>query len=367
MRLKSGLIAALVSLGVLSAGAEAKTRNVHQASVPSAAALPLGGTMRIGVVTSTPYGWVDFCRRYAGECDATALAPEPVVLNERAWALLRGLNTRVNHAIKPMSDMDHWGVIDQWDLPTDGYGDCEDYVLMKRKLLIQAGLSRTALLVTVVRDEKGEGHALLTVRTDHGDLILDNMRDTILAWDATPYQFVKRQSEIDPDVWVHRDLKPHNVFFSQAGETWKILDFGVSKMGGTGTLTKGHVVGTPAYMAPEQAKGENVDHRADVYSLAAILYRAVTGHPAFASKDVPTTLYDVVYRVPTQPSILSPLPGDVDRVLALGLAKDPADRFATALEFATWFSLAIADELTPEQRRRADELTNKHPWGTRQV
>jgi serine/threonine protein kinase len=166
---------------------------------------------------------------------------------------------------------------------------------------------------------------------------------------------------------VHRDLKPHNVFFSEAGETWKILDFGVSKMGGTGTLTKGHVVGTPAYMAPEQAKGENVDHRADVYSLAAILYRAVTGHPAFASKDVPTTLYDVVYRIPTQPSILSPMPGDVDRVLALGLAKDPADRFATALEFATWFSLAIADELTPEQRRRADELTNKHPWGTRQV
>ena len=78
---------------------------------------------------------------------------------------------------------------------------------------------------------------------------------------------------------VHRDLKPHNVFFAQSSETWKILDFGVSKMGGSGTLTKGHVIGTPAYMAPEQAKGENVDHRADVYSLAAILYRAITGQP----------------------------------------------------------------------------------------
>jgi eukaryotic-like serine/threonine-protein kinase len=166
---------------------------------------------------------------------------------------------------------------------------------------------------------------------------------------------------------VHRDLKPHNVFFAQSSETWKILDFGVSKMGGTGTLTRGHVVGTPAYMAPEQAKGENVDHRADVYSLAAILYRAVTGHPAFASKDVPTTLYDVVYRVPTQPSILSPVPGDVDRVLALGLAKQPEDRFATALELAEWLALAIEDQLTPEQRRRADELIGKHPWGTRQV
>jgi eukaryotic-like serine/threonine-protein kinase len=168
---------------------------------------------------------------------------------------------------------------------------------------------------------------------------------------------------------VHRDLKPHNVFSAQDGDVqqWKILDFGVSKAGGTGTLTKGHVVGTPAYMAPEQAKGEDVDHRADVYSLAAILYRAVTGHPAFTGKDVPTTLYDVVFRIPTQPSMLVPLPADVDRVLALGLAKHTEDRIATAVELARWFAAATQSELTHEQRRRADDLLGRHPWGTRQT
>ncbi|HEY5928068.1 MAG TPA: serine/threonine-protein kinase [Kofleriaceae bacterium] len=164
---------------------------------------------------------------------------------------------------------------------------------------------------------------------------------------------------------VHRDLKPHNVFLAQDAK-WKILDFGVSKEGGSGTLTRGHVIGTPAYMAPEQARGENVDHRADVYSLAAILYRSVTGHPAFSGKDVPTTLYDVVYRVPTQPSLLAAVPADVDRVLAIGLAKEMNDRFASAIELAGWFALAIRDALSPEQRRRADDLMIRSPWGTRQ-
>jgi len=166
---------------------------------------------------------------------------------------------------------------------------------------------------------------------------------------------------------VHRDLKPHNVFHAEVAgnRTWKILDFGVSKAGGTGTLTQGHVIGTPAYMAPEQARGEDVDHRADVYSLAAILYRSVTGHPSFTGKDVPSMLYDVVYRVPTQPSILTTLPGDVDRVLAIGLAKEPRDRFSSAAELARWFSLATTNELDPEQRRRADDVIAKYPWGTR--
>jgi serine/threonine-protein kinase len=118
-------------------------------------------------------------------------------------------------------------------------------------------------------------------------------------------------------------------------------------------------------MAPEQARGEDVDHRADVYSLAAILYRAVTGHPAFSGKDVPATLHDVVYRVPTQPSVLAPVPIDVDRVLAVGLAKERGDRFDSAAELAVWFVAGVRGALTPEQRARADDLVSRQPWGTR--
>ena len=147
---------------------------------------------------------------------------------------------------------------------------------------------------------------------------------------------------------VHRDLKPQNVFRcpahpergggaaeSKDGPTWKILDFGVSKLAGHGgTLTQGHVVGTPQYMAPEQARGEEVDHRADVYALAAIVYRCLTGRPPFAGAGVPQLLYAVVHTLPPRPSSLAELPPGADDVLARGLAKRPGDRFQDAAAFA---------------------------------
>jgi len=93
-------------------------------------------------------------------------------------------------------------VVEKWSYPDDGYGDCEDYVLLKRRLLIAAGWPRSALLITVVRDEKDEGHAVLTVKTDKGELILDNQAEDILPWNQTGYRFVKRQSQSDPNTWV---------------------------------------------------------------------------------------------------------------------------------------------------------------------
>jgi predicted transglutaminase-like cysteine proteinase len=101
-----------------------------------------------------------------------------------------------------MTDMDHWGMIDRWNYPDDGYGDCEDYALLKRRMLMQAGWPRQALLITVVRDHNGDGHAVLTVKTDKGEFILDNQTQEILLWSETGYQFVKRQSQSDPNLWV---------------------------------------------------------------------------------------------------------------------------------------------------------------------
>jgi predicted transglutaminase-like cysteine proteinase len=112
------------------------------------------------------------------------------------------INDWVNEAIEPMTDLEHWGVPERWNYPDDRYGDCEDYVLLKRRMLMEAGWPRQALLITVVRDKRGDGHAVLTVRTDRGDFILDNQNEEILLWSATGYRFVKRQSQSDPNAWV---------------------------------------------------------------------------------------------------------------------------------------------------------------------
>jgi predicted transglutaminase-like cysteine proteinase len=156
----------------------------------------------VGDITRAPIGWVEFCVEYDPECKTTPSAPRDVVLSADAWKDLQRVNLWVNTNIKPMTDMDHWGVVERWNYPDDGYGDCEDYVLQKRRMLIKAGWPREALLITVVRDRNGDGHAVLTVKTDKGEYILDNQRDDIVAWTDTGYRFVKRQSQADPNVWV---------------------------------------------------------------------------------------------------------------------------------------------------------------------
>jgi predicted transglutaminase-like cysteine proteinase len=165
--------------------------------------LPRATSTPVGVEAAIPYGWVDFCNRHAEECTLGKLKPMDVRLTRRAWKTLNEVNSFVNDAITPISNLDHWGTtLDHWDYPVDGKGDCKIYALFKRKLLIEHGFPRQALLMTIVRDFNGEGHAVLTVKTDRGDFVLDNLSPSVRPWSATGYQFYKRQAQDDPNVWL---------------------------------------------------------------------------------------------------------------------------------------------------------------------
>ncbi len=159
--------------------------------------------LAVGSVSSSPMGWVQFCRDNPSDCATRPVAqPRDILMNQANWSTIVRINRLVNETIEPVSDADQFGVVEYWSYPTTGKGDCEDYVLLKRKMLMDLGMPRDALLVTVVRDQKGDGHAVLTVRTDRGDYILDNQADEVLPWHQTGYRFVKRQSQTDQNQWV---------------------------------------------------------------------------------------------------------------------------------------------------------------------
>jgi predicted transglutaminase-like cysteine proteinase len=146
-----------------------------------------------GVARPLP-AWSALCERLPSECAVDQSEPERIALDAQTWSLLLRVNALVAKRVAPTEDMDHWGVPDRWDFAEDGKGDCEDYALLKRRLLAEAGLPRRAMRMTVVIDEAKVGHAVLTVLTDKGDLVLDNKDSRILPWARTGYEFVKRES-----------------------------------------------------------------------------------------------------------------------------------------------------------------------------
>lgn len=198
MKLETWGLIAFIAVAASSTVVEARDAIVLAKLPETTTALPVGEARPV-------WGWVDYCRRSGSDCAGGRAAARDIRLDGRVWNTLVDVNRSVNAAIEPMTDQEHWGVADHWDIPTDGKGDCEDYVLLKRKMLIERGFPRQALLVTVVVDTHGDGHAVLTVKSDHGDFVLDNMRDDILAWVRTGYRFVKRQSQEDQNRWVALD------------------------------------------------------------------------------------------------------------------------------------------------------------------
>jgi predicted transglutaminase-like cysteine proteinase len=167
----------------------------------------LGPVMITGKATSQPVGHYEFCKTNTDECRVRSDDVTPVSLTPSAWKELVTVNSDVNARVAPKTDQDHYGREEVWTYPDDE-GDCEDYALEKRRMLLKAGLSASDLLITVLRKPDGEGHAVLTVRTDKGDYVLDNLSPEVRLWSDTDYTFLKRQSEFNSGKWV--SIQPHD-------------------------------------------------------------------------------------------------------------------------------------------------------------
>ena len=154
-----------------------------------------------GMRTSQPIGHYEFCQSNAADCASVTKKPGLVKLTPGLWNALQDVNNTANVMIEPITDQDLWGKEEVWSFPVNK-GDCEDYVLLKRKMLMEQGVPAANLLITVVRQRNGDGHAVLAVRTDRGDFILDNLEPRIKSWEKTDYRFLKRQSERNAMTWV---------------------------------------------------------------------------------------------------------------------------------------------------------------------
>jgi predicted transglutaminase-like cysteine proteinase len=166
----------------------------------------------VGKPTSMPIGWKLFCTAQPEECVPAGTGAQSVRLDAYAWKQLVTINSLANSNIEGLADTEHYrlkalNIPNWWTYPDDGKGNCNDYVLLKRRLLIEAGWPKAALLMTVVLDHQGAGHLILTVKTNAGDLILDNLNTEIVRWDETGYTFLKRQSPANPNVWLALDSK----------------------------------------------------------------------------------------------------------------------------------------------------------------
>ena len=190
---RAGAVVAILAT-MLGCGTTARTEVLTALPAASAPAVPVGEGRPIAA-------WVTFCQTYAPECALDRSQPLRVTLTPSLWAAVVAVNRRVNRTIRPVTDQEHWGVPDIWSLAEDGMGDCEDFQLLKRRQLAELGVPRRAMRMTVVIDETGEGHAVLSLLTDRGDLILDNKTSAVLPWHQTGYTFIKRESG-DTLAWV---------------------------------------------------------------------------------------------------------------------------------------------------------------------
>lgn len=157
------------------------------------------------IAVPPPPGFVSFCLRFPAQCPTTANSADKMSVTPDNWATLVHVNETVNDSIVPEKDERHYGRAEYWTIPTDGFGNCHDYALAKRKLLIDAGLPVLALRLAIVVVPAGARHAVLTIATNRGDYVLDNLDSEIRPWAETQYTWIERQSAKSAWDWVALD------------------------------------------------------------------------------------------------------------------------------------------------------------------
>ncbi len=212
LRITAGLVGTilLAACGTASPGGPAITNTInglvaeHPSVTPDPAVtfVARGNAMPTGAETSPPFGFVGFCQRHPEDCIGNTARPAALQLTDQRWNELQQVNQHVNTSVTPVEDADLYNTPEWWAYPSASGGDCEDFVLLKRRELMERGWPADSLLISVVKEPNGAGHAVLLVVTTEGEYVLDNKTRHIRLWQETPYTWVKRQSRHHPYVWV---------------------------------------------------------------------------------------------------------------------------------------------------------------------
>lgn len=180
--------------------------------------IPASDPMPVGASGAPmPNGYIAFCLSNRSQCEGTATGDKILRLDVPVWQTIQKINLEVNEAIRMRSDIDHYGRAEVWTLPADGRGDCEDYALAKQKRLMEMGLSLRALRLAVVDTRQRIGHVVLTVVTDKGDYVLDNLTSLVLPWRQKDFTWYERQDPDRPWAWVQLNPKPAPLLVSSIG------------------------------------------------------------------------------------------------------------------------------------------------------